>query len=241
MREVLAGWPRVSDAVAVVSELSANAVLHSRSGGPEGRFTVRTEASRGVTYVAVEDAGGCWDRPREVVPQHGLDLVQALAGPGNWGISGDETGRTVWVCLPWPGTGPPESWPQATGLTDLDGEAMIADLDKLAVELTARGLEAQVEIPPGSQPHLAIRLGTVAAPASAVAAPVSAVAASAVAVAAPVSAVAAPAVAVAAPAERVYAQADWYFWPTAERIAARDDVATAAAEITRVLGGATGP
>jgi hypothetical protein len=37
------------------------------------------------------------------------------------------------------------------------------------------------------------------------------------------------------PPERIYAQSDWYFWPTAERIASCDDVATAARAITRVL------
>lgn len=35
---------------------------------------------------------------------------------------------------------------------------------------------------------------------------------------------------------RVYAQADWFFWPTAERIAARDDVLAAAATIAQYVG-----
>lgn len=35
---------------------------------------------------------------------------------------------------------------------------------------------------------------------------------------------------------RVYAQADWFFWPTAQRIAARDEVSAAAITIARYLG-----
>ena len=40
------------------------------------------------------------DRHGEV---HGLDLVDALAGAGNWGIDGDpEHGRITWVRVGWP-------------------------------------------------------------------------------------------------------------------------------------------
>jgi hypothetical protein len=46
--------------------------------------------------------------------------------------------------------------------------------------------------------------------------------------------------AVPALAERIYAQADWHFWPYAERIAACDDVMTAADTIVRVLRAAGG-
>jgi serine/threonine-protein kinase RsbW len=107
LREVLAPWPRADDAVAVASERAANACAHSRSGVPGGVFTVRAEVSEGhCLYVAVEDDGGSWDpAARTVLPQHGLDLVQAIAGSANWGVSGGYTGRVVWARLHWPGAG----------------------------------------------------------------------------------------------------------------------------------------
>lgn len=103
LREVLAGLPRMDDAVAIGSELAANACVHSRSGVPGGVFTLWAEVSEGdYLYVAVEDDGGRWEpAPCDVRPGHGLDLVQAMAGPGNWGIAGDGSGWTVWARLPW--------------------------------------------------------------------------------------------------------------------------------------------
>jgi serine/threonine-protein kinase RsbW len=106
LRKVLAGRPRADDAVTVGSELAANACLHSRSGLPGGVFTVQAEVSEGDhLYVAVLDDGGPWQPPaHEVEPRHGLDLVRALAGRGNWGIDGGYDGHLVWAKLGWPGT-----------------------------------------------------------------------------------------------------------------------------------------
>jgi two-component sensor histidine kinase len=91
----------------VVSELCANAALHSNSREPGGQFTVRTEVRPGdCVWIEVTDQGGPWDRPDEDEDRpHGLDIVAAIAGDGNWGIHGDsDSGRTVWVRLDWPGT-----------------------------------------------------------------------------------------------------------------------------------------
>jgi hypothetical protein len=109
LREVLAGRPRADDAVLVGSELAANACLHSRSGLPGGAFTVRADVSEGDhLYVAVQDDGGPWQPcAHEGEPGHGLDLVQALAGRGNWGVDGDYDGHLVWAKLRCPGTGHP--------------------------------------------------------------------------------------------------------------------------------------
>lgn len=205
LRDVLADWPRTDDAVMVASELAANSVLHSRSGAPGGTFSVRAEISgRACTYVSVHDAGGYWDTGScEVQPEHGLDLVEAVAGPGNWGITGDAFGHLVWACLPWADADRLSDAPLVHPGGD---QETITDLEKLAAELSLHGLQARLVAPPDKLPYLEIH--TPPSP--------------------------------AAP-ERVYAQADWYFWPTAERIAARDDRATAAHTIARTVRPQDGP
>lgn len=203
LREVLAGWPRADDAVALASELAANACLHSRSGVPGGVFTLRAEVSEGdCLYVAVEDQGGPWDlRACAVLPEHGLDLVQAIAGPGEWGITGGAAGRVVWARLAWPGSGQLVSdpiKPEATMPIRPAADDTTAELEKLALELAARGVSGQLVTPEGRLPYLDVH-------------------------------------ATEALRERIYAQGDWYFWPHAERIAACDDLASAADTIARVL------
>lgn len=209
LREVLAPWPRANDAVLVASEFAANACMHSRSGAPGGLFTVRAEVSEGnYLHVAVGDEGGSWEpRGCAVAPLHGLDLIQAIAGPANWGVSGDQAGRLVWARLCWPGAvladaqlpGPPAA---AGGPHDEDA---VTDLARLAPSLHARGLAAELVIPDGRMPHLAVH---------------------------PLDA---PML-----AKKVYATADWFFWPTAERIASCGDLAGAATEIARVLSPQSG-
>ena len=95
------GCPRTDDVVLVLSELASNAVLHSASTGKS--FTVRTELFPTYIQVEVEDLGGQWihKHPDETRP-HGLDVVEALAGPGNWGRDGSERGRVVWCRLDLP-------------------------------------------------------------------------------------------------------------------------------------------
>jgi len=96
----LAGHPAADDAALIVSELAANAVLHSNSAGQS--FTVRARPAGTGLHLEVEDLGGPWDpAPRDTTRPHGLDVIQALAGPGNWGINGDSTGRTAWARLSW--------------------------------------------------------------------------------------------------------------------------------------------
>jgi hypothetical protein len=90
----LAGHPATDD----TSELASNAILHSSSNGQS--FTVRAEIYPGYVWVEVEDLGGPWIlTPRDTSRPHGLDVVEALAGPDNWGVDGDQTGRVVWCRL----------------------------------------------------------------------------------------------------------------------------------------------
>jgi hypothetical protein len=76
--------------------------LHSASGDG-GKFTIRAEIYSGHVRVEVEDAGGPWNPARHDDDRpHGLDVTEAVTGPGNWGIYGDATGRVAWATI---GTG----------------------------------------------------------------------------------------------------------------------------------------
>jgi serine/threonine-protein kinase RsbW len=102
-RAALAGWlrgyPRADEAILIASELAANSVLHSASRDG-GTFTLRAEVRADRLRIEVEDAGGPWrDGPRDDSRPHGLDVVNAIAGPGNWGVDGDARGRTAWATL----------------------------------------------------------------------------------------------------------------------------------------------
>lgn len=104
------GCPRADDAILIASELATNAVVHSNSAAPGGQFTVRVEVCcSDYVWIEVQDQGGPWVRgENDDGPIHGLDLVNALAAAGNWGIEGDaEHGRIVWARLDWhyPGIG----------------------------------------------------------------------------------------------------------------------------------------
>jgi anti-sigma regulatory factor (Ser/Thr protein kinase) len=96
----LAGHPAAADAALIISELAANAVLHSQSATQF--FTIRARLHDTYCRLEVEDCGGPWrPPPRDQSRPHGLDLIEALAGPGNWGVTGNSTGRVVWATLTW--------------------------------------------------------------------------------------------------------------------------------------------
>jgi serine/threonine-protein kinase RsbW len=93
-----AGCPAAADAVLIVSDLAANAIVHSASGGLF--FTVRAELRPDYVWVEIEDLGGPWHcRPPDGRP-HGLTMVEALTGPDGWGVETTTGGgRVVWARL----------------------------------------------------------------------------------------------------------------------------------------------
>jgi len=102
-RALLDGCGAQETVVHLLSELSANAVLHSRSGWPGGEFIVRLQHTPGdCVWGEVEDAGsGKWDGDlaASAREQSGLFIVTALAWAcGAAGQPGCR--RAVWFCVP---------------------------------------------------------------------------------------------------------------------------------------------
>jgi anti-sigma regulatory factor (Ser/Thr protein kinase) len=96
----LGDCPVTDDLVLIADELAANCILHTHSRG--GFFRVRCELSPGSVRVEVEDMGGPWRKRRDDDRPHGLDIIEALTGPGGWGTgTADDGGRIVWAVLTW--------------------------------------------------------------------------------------------------------------------------------------------
>jgi hypothetical protein len=99
----LSGCPEADDAVTCLSELAANACLHSASARPGGAFTARVLVydSRRVR-IEVADEGGPWvERVHDDDWPHGLAIIASLAARS--GVHGDASvGRTSWAELTCP-------------------------------------------------------------------------------------------------------------------------------------------
>ncbi|GAA4934459.1 hypothetical protein GCM10023224_13790 [Streptomonospora halophila] len=108
VERMLAPSPQLTTATLLTSELATNAITHSASGMPGGKFEVTVDLGRGWARVEVRDLGS----PERPQPQHrdpydvsehgrGLDLVDALAS--TWGAESrpDGLGRRVWFELMW--------------------------------------------------------------------------------------------------------------------------------------------
>jgi hypothetical protein len=103
LAKVAAGCPISDDLVLLASELSTNAILHSRSGHPDRTFTVRVTLYPGdYAWGEVVDQGGTWTADL-VDDEHGrgLAIVAAVAGDGNWGFDGSDASRAAWFRLEW--------------------------------------------------------------------------------------------------------------------------------------------
>ncbi|MFD7872915.1 ATP-binding protein [Streptomyces sp. NPDC059766] len=87
-RDILRGSPLAEDAELIVSELSANAILHTASGRETGSFHLAVAVSAQVVAVSVTDDGGMGTAPKVDQTEHqdqnaehgrGLGMVSALA------------------------------------------------------------------------------------------------------------------------------------------------------------------
>lgn len=85
----------------VVSELAANAVQHSDSGQPGGKFTLHLAEFDGRWRVRVDDAGGstepCVKATAADVDEAGRGLALVAALSSDWGVVGDHYARAVWA------------------------------------------------------------------------------------------------------------------------------------------------
>ncbi|WP_131102136.1 ATP-binding protein [Streptomonospora litoralis] len=108
VERMLAPSPETTTATLLTSEVATNAVRHSSSGMPGGKFEVTVDLAPGWARVEVRDLGS----PEQPRAQHrdpydtsehgrGLDLVEALAA--KWGSESrpDGLGRLVWFELVW--------------------------------------------------------------------------------------------------------------------------------------------
>ncbi|MDX2593249.1 ATP-binding protein [Streptomyces sp. WI03-4A] len=84
-RDILRGSPLAEDAELIVSELSANAILHTASGQAYGSFHLAVAVSAQVVALSVTDDGGAGTAPkvehRNQDAEHGrgLGMVSAIA------------------------------------------------------------------------------------------------------------------------------------------------------------------
>lgn len=115
---VVGDRPGAAEVILVVSELAANAILHSLSGDPGGQFVVHLAIYRDRWQMRIDDGGGptvpricsadghglfpfeessCGCNPES---GRGLALVAAMSRA--WGVLGDEYSRAVWAEILFP-------------------------------------------------------------------------------------------------------------------------------------------
>jgi len=94
---ILGDSPLTADALACLSELATNSVLHSNSRRPGGHFTVHACLYPQVLRVEVQDEGGPWEPQPDRDDRNGRGLVIVDALSRDWSVSSDGTGaRIVW-------------------------------------------------------------------------------------------------------------------------------------------------
>lgn len=93
---ILDGRP-AEDAVVCLSELVANAMVHSRSAEPGGRLTVRVQMHGDYLRVEVHDQGGPWTAAAGQDGQGGRGLLIVAHLASGWGRDGDaDSGWVTW-------------------------------------------------------------------------------------------------------------------------------------------------
>jgi serine/threonine-protein kinase RsbW len=113
LRRFLTGCPIADEAVHLLSELSANAVVHSDSGKRGGTFTVRVQhVLNAYVQGEVEDGGSDWhgELPTSATHPHGLYLLLMLASA--CGVERISRAHVVWFRLDYPNGPVPEPAPR---------------------------------------------------------------------------------------------------------------------------------
>jgi anti-sigma regulatory factor (Ser/Thr protein kinase) len=98
VRPLLQDCPAADDLVLMVSELSANAIAHSRSSRPGGTFTVRLRhLPCSCVHGEVEDEGSAWDGDLDTSARNASGLFLVLKFASACGVApGTANGRVVW-------------------------------------------------------------------------------------------------------------------------------------------------
>lgn len=102
---LLEDHPMVDEARAVVTELAANAVLHTESGGLRGRFMVRIWRFPDRVRVSVLDYGSALDEPvahpmpEDPLQESGRGLALVAHYAKDWGVQPLTVGNCVWADL----------------------------------------------------------------------------------------------------------------------------------------------
>lgn len=100
---LLDNCPVAEDAVLCLSELAANAVVHSCSGRSGGNFSVRADLGRDRLRVEVCDQGGPWTWLGRGDQPHGRGLLIVSQLARAWDRTGDPAaGWTVWFEIDCP-------------------------------------------------------------------------------------------------------------------------------------------
>ena len=108
LRRILHDCPATHEATLALSELAANACVHSASPERSGTFTITVLICEGShVRIEVRDDGGPWNQPVHGDGRpHGMNIVASLATAH--GRTGDPlTGWTAWAVIGWHPTPPP--------------------------------------------------------------------------------------------------------------------------------------
>ncbi|MFJ4621519.1 ATP-binding protein [Streptomyces sp. NPDC088812] len=98
-RDILRGSPLAEDAELIVSELSANAILHTASGHASGSFHLALAVSPQVVALSVTDDGNAGTAPKiehqDQDAEHGRGLAMVNAIAHRIVVRNTDGGRTV--------------------------------------------------------------------------------------------------------------------------------------------------
>ncbi len=139
VKGLLPACDALEDLTLIATELTTNAVTHTRSGEAGGRFTVDITWSADCARVVVGDQGSDEapggpgeGQPGDAESGRGLLMVAALSSA--WGLAGNAAARWVWADVPWASRGGPRL---ETASGNHDPELALAELSRARPGTTA--------------------------------------------------------------------------------------------------------